>query len=283
MIFGTGDKMQDNSALGRAMAMVRDLRERCPWDRAQTRETLRPYLVEEALELDHALGESDIGQIRAELSDLLLHLAFQLVIGEERREFTTDQVAEELEAKMRRRHPHLFDLGEPEPWENIKRREREGHVLAGLVPTLPDLLMAFRLQQRAAAIGFDWPDTSGPVEKVREELAEVEHELRRESSDQEVTDHPDPNAPGPPPRDALVEEIGDLLFAVVNLARKAGVQPGPALDRANRKFRQRFEAVERLAGDRGIDVGSAGLNLLDGLWNEVKARDTADVPAAGRQ
>ena len=281
MIFGTGDKMQDNSALGRAMATVRDLRQRCPWDRAQTRETLRPYLVEEALELDHALGEGDVPQIRGEVSDLMLHLAFQLVIAEERREFTADQVADELEAKMRRRHPHLFDLGKTEPWEGIKRRERKGHVLAGLVPTLPELLMAFRIQQRAAAIGFDWPDTSGPVEKVREELAEVEGELA-ESSNPEGAD-PDPNAPGQLPSDALVEEIGDLLFAVVNLARKAGVQPCPALDRANRKFRQRFEALERLAGDRGIDVGSAGLSVLDGLWNEVKARDITDVSAGGRQ
>ena len=281
MIFGTGDKMQDNSALGRAMATVRDLRKRCSWDRAQTRETLRPYLVEEALELDHALGEGDVAQIRGEVSDLLLHLAFQLVIAEERREFTSDQVADELEAKMRRRHPHLFDLGKAEPWEEIKRRERKGHVLAGLVRTLPELLMAFRLQQRAAAVGFDWPDTSGPVEKVREELAEVEDELRAESS-HEVAD-PDPNAPGQLPSDALVGEIGDLLFAVVNLARKAGVQPGPALDGANRKFRQRFEAVEQLASDRGIDVGSAGLDVLDWLWNEVKARDTTDVSAAGRQ
>jgi len=282
MIFGTGDKMQDNSALGRAMATVRDLRKRCPWDRAQTRETLRPYLVEEALELDHALGEGEVAQIRGEVSDLLLHLAFQMVIAEERREFTADQVADELEAKMQRRHPHLFDLGKAEPWEEIKRRERKGHVLSGLVPTLPELLMAFRLQQRAAAVGFDWPDTSGPVEKVREELAEVEHEFRAGSTDHVAPD-PDPNAPGQFPSEALAQEIGDLLFAVVNLARKAGVQPGPALDRANRKFRQRFEAVERLASDRGIDVGSAGLNVLDGLWDEVKARDTTDVSAAGTQ
>jgi nucleoside triphosphate diphosphatase len=282
MIFGTGDKMQDNSALGRALATVRDLRKRCPWDRAQIRETLRPYLVEEALELDHALGEGDVAQIRGEVNDLLLHLAFQLVIAEERREFTADQVADELEAKMRRRHPHLFDIGKAEPWENIKRRERKGHVLAGLVPTLPELLMAFRLQQRAAAVGFDWPDTSGPVQKVREELAEVEEEVRGESLHHKAAD-PDPNAPGQLPSDALVEEIGDLLFAVVNLARKAGVQPGPALDRANRKFRQHFEVLERLAADRGIDVGSAGLSVLDGLWNEVKARDIADVSAGGRQ
>src|SRR6266446_2367552 len=119
-------KMPHNSraedvALARALALVRDLRARCPWDRAQTRETLRPYLVEEALELDHALGEGDVARIRGEVSDLLLHLAFQLVIAEERREFTADQVANELEAKMRRRHPHLFDLGKAEPWEEIKR------------------------------------------------------------------------------------------------------------------------------------------------------------------
>ena len=246
--------MQDNSALGRAVAMVRDLRRRCPWDRAQTRHTLRPYLVEEVLELDHALGEGDSGAIRGEVSDLLLHLAFQLVIAEERGEFTADEVADLLERKMRRRHPHLFDLGESEPWERIKRRERGGKTLGGVVPTLPPLLKACRLQERAASVGFDWPDVSGPLDKVREELAEVEREL-------EI---------GKPGAAALTEEIGDLLFAVVNLARKAGVQPGPALDRANRKFRERFEAVEALCAERGIDLDTAGLEVLDGLWEEVK-------------
>ena len=281
MIFGPGDKMQDNSALARAVAMVRDLRRRCPWDRAQTRDTLRPYLVEEVLELDHALGEGNVLQIRGELSDLLLHLAFQLVIAEERGEFTAEQVAADLEAKMRRRHPHLFDLGNAEPWEGIKRRERKGHVLAGLVPTLPELLMAYRLQQRAAAVGFDWPDVTGPIEKIREELSEVEEQLAAASSDPEGTEA-DPNAPGSPPSEDLVGEIGDLLFAVVNLARKAKVQPGPALDRANRKFRQRFEAVERLANERGIEIGSAGLEVLDGLWNEVK-NDAESVKSKSEQ
>ena len=262
--------MQDNSALGRAMAMVRDLRKRCAWDRAQTRETLRPYLIEEALELDHALGEGQSPQIRGELSDLLLHLAFQLVLAEELAEFTTDDVARELEAKMRRRHPHLFDLGEAEPWERIKRRERRGNVLGGLVPTLPPLLMATRLQERAASVGFDWPDVSGPLDKVHEELAEVADELR--GHHQAPTSPPaDPNAPERAPSKELIDEIGDLLFAVVNLARKAGVPAGPALDRANRKFRERFEGMERLAAERGIDFSSAGLDVLDGLWNEVKA------------
>ncbi|MGH7508663.1 MAG: nucleoside triphosphate pyrophosphohydrolase [Gemmatimonadales bacterium] len=244
------------------MATVRDLRERCPWDRAQTRETLRPYLVEEVLELDHALSEGEIAGIQAELSDLLLHLAFQLVIAEESRDFTASEVADELEAKMRRRHPHLFDLGRAEPWEQIKRRESRGHVLAGLVPTLPPLLMAYRLQERAASVGFDWPDVGGPVAKIREELAEVEEELRS-----------GPNAP-PAPSQELADEIGDLLFAVVNLARKAGVQPGPALDRTNRKFRNRFEEMELLAARRGLDVSTAGLEALDRLWNEVKRVDS---------
>jgi MazG family protein len=263
--------MQDNSALGRAMMMVRDLRNRCPWDRAQTRETLRPYLVEEALELDHALGEGEPGEIRGEVSDLLLHLAFQLVIAEELGEFTGADVAGELEMKMRRRHPHLFELGDAEPWEHIKRRERKGHVLGGLIPTLPPLLMAYRLQERAASVGFDWPDVQGPLDKIREELAEVETELPTLHRGPDAPRQTDPNTPGRAPSQELVNEIGDLLFAVVNLARKAGIQPGLALDRANRKFRHRFEEIERLAGERGIDVSAAGLEVLDGLWDEVKA------------
>jgi MazG family protein len=271
--------MQDKSALGRAVAMVRDLRERCPWDRAQTRETLRPYLVEEVLELDHALGTGEPAPIREELSDLLLHLAFQLVIAEERGEFTADQVAEDLEAKMRRRHPHLFQLGAAEPWERIKRRERQGRTLAGIIPTLPSLLLAYRLQERAASVGFDWPDVEGPLAKVREELVEIEHELAQQAPEQTAGDA-DPNAPGPEPSRRLAEEIGDLLFAAVNLARKAGVQPITALDAANRKFRERFQAMERLAAERGIDVGSAGLNVLDGLWDEVKHATAAGTGTA---
>jgi nucleoside triphosphate diphosphatase len=266
--------MQDNSVLERAMAMVRDLRKRCAWDRAQTRETLRPYLIEEALELNHALGDGNIDHIRGELSDLLLHLAFQLVLAEERKEFSATNVVEELEGKMRRRHPHLFDLGDAQPWERIKRRERRGNVLGGLVPTLPPLLMATRLQERAASVGFDWPDIAGPLQKVREELGEVEQELHRRNS-VPGSDN-DPNAPGPAPADELIEEIGDVLFAVVNLARKARVQAEPALEKANRKFRDRFEKMEQLAARRGIEVESAGLEVLDGLWDEVKAVNNSE-------
>lgn len=263
--------MQENSALGRAMKMVRDLRSRCPWDRAQTRETLRPYLVEEVLEVDQAIVAGDPGLLRDEMGDFLLHLAWQLVLAEELKEFTADEVADDLVAKMKRRHPHLFDLGPAQPWELLKRRERPRGTLEGLPPTLPPLLRAFRLQERAASVGFDWDDVHGPLAKVREEVAEVEEHLPavgRPGGGETApyTEHRPPAYAA----EELIDELGDLLFAVVNLARKAGVAPGNALDRANRKFSDRFRAVERLATERGIDLHSAGLKKLDELWDEVK-------------
>jgi MazG family protein len=263
--------MQENSALGRAMLVVRDLRNRCEWDRAQTRETLRPYLVEEVLELDAALRENNPVTIREEMGDFLLHLAWQFVIAEEQGEFSPGDAAGDLERKMRRRHPHLYDLGPAEPWEQLKRKEREGGIFAGLPATLPSLAMAYRLQQRAAAVGFDWPDTGGPAEKVREELGEVESELAARPSP-----GVDPGEVSPPhhlPPDALVDEIGDLLFAAVNLARKAGVDPGLALDRANLKFQKRFGEVERLAAEKGLELDRVGLEKLDELWEAIKREE----------
>jgi MazG family protein len=259
--------MQDNSALGRAIAVVSDLRRRCPWDRAQTRETLRPYLVEEVLELDHALGQDDQDKIRDETGDFLLHLAWQFVIAAEREEFTPADIAGDLETKMRRRHPHLYDLGPAESWQRLKKKEGRKHLLEGLPPTLPSLAMAYRLQERAAGVGFDWPDPAGPAAKVREELAEVEAELSQPEALRSSSIEP-----GAPtlPSEELVDEIGDLLFAVVNLARKAHVHPSLALDRANRKFQTRFAAVEQIAEARGIDLAAAGLEKLDEIWDEVK-------------
>jgi MazG family protein len=256
------------------MEMVRDLRERCPWDRAQTRESLRPYLVEEVLEVDQALAQNDPDLLRDEMGDFLLHLAWQLVLAEELGEFTAAEVADDLVTKMRRRHPHLFDLGPAQPWEHLKRRERTRGTLEGLPPTLPPLLCAFRLQERAASVGFDWNDVHGPLAKVREELREVEEHLPEAGkkvgakAGKYVEHTPEPRA-----SEELAEEIGDLLFAVVNLARKAGVAPGVALDRANRKFTERFRGVERLAAGRGIDLHTAGLARLDALWDEVKGEE----------
>ncbi len=250
--------MQENSALRRAVAIVRDLRRRCPCDRVQTRETIRPYLVEEVFELDHALAEGDRHAVREEVADLLLHLAWQLVLAEELGDFSAAAVADDLEAKMRRRHPHLFDLGPGAGWERLKHREGRTGVLEGLPQALPALLLACRLQERAASVGFDWPDPQGPAAKVREELREVEVALAT------------PSGTDPAASESVVEEIGDLLFAVVNLARKTRVSPTIALERANRKFRDRFRRVEALAAERGLDLHSAGLAALDRLWDEVK-------------
>jgi len=257
--------MQGDSALGRALGLVRELRQRCPWDRAQSPQTLRPYLVEEALELDHAIQTDDPEAMRDELGDLLLHLAFQIVIAEERSQFNAEVVTRTLEEKMWRRHPNLFGetrgtggAGDHQGWELAKRREpRAGGkrgTLAGLPPTLPPLLMAYRLQERAAGIGFDWPDAKGPMEKVKEETAELEREQ------------------GAGRREEVEEEIGDLLFATVNLARKLGIEAGQALERANLKFMARFEKVEKLAEARGLELGRASLEQLDKLWDEVKQR-----------
>src|SRR5437867_4834467 len=181
------ESARGDGALARALALVRDLRARCPWDRAQTRETLRPYLVEEALELDQALKDGEPAELRDELGDLLLHLAFQIVIGEERHELDAKTVTRALEEKMWRRHPKLFGDSEApdhDGWERVKKRERGAGsgTLRGLPPSLPPLLMAFRLQERAAGVGFDWPDAAGPMEKVKEELHELQAELAREGT-----------------------------------------------------------------------------------------------------
>src|SRR5467141_224718 len=209
------------------------------------------------------IGSGGPEEMHNELGDLLLHLAFQIVIAEERSQFTAVVVTHTLEDKMWRRHPNLFGEGRKSRddhagWELVKRREPRAGVkrgtLAGLPPTLPPLLMAYRLQERAAGIGFDWPDAKGPLAKVKEETAEIEKEQ------------------GAGRREEIEEEIGDLLFAAVNLARKHGIEAGQALERANLKFMQRFEKVEKLAEERGLEMGRASLEELDKLWDEVKAK-----------
>lgn len=257
--------MQEDSRLEDALALMRDLRARCEWDHAQTHDSLRPYLIEEAHELDDALRAGDVRQMREELGDVLLQVLFHSVIAEEKGEFGPGDVAASLIDKMKRRHPHLYGGGEREPWEAMKARTRDS-IAEGLPPGLPALHRAHRLQDRAAGVGFDWSDTEGPAQKVEEELAEVREilpaaELERASG--ASSDAAEMRA--------LESELGDLLFAVVNLCRRAGVHASLALDRANDKFVRRFERVERLAADRGIVMGETDLATLDALWDEVKA------------
>ena len=250
------------------LALMRDLRRRCDWDAAQTHESLRPYLIEEAHEVDDALLAGDDSRLREELGDLLLQILFHSVIAEERGAFGLHDVAEGFVTKMKGRHPHLYGDGVREPWERMKAKKRES-IGEGLPAGLPSLHRAYRLQDRAAGVGFDWPTTAGPLEKVQEELEEVKVELA-ELGDTARDKTPRHDAT----HDRLQDEIGDLLFAVVNLARKAGVHPALALDRANQKFSNRFAGIEKLAKERGISVPEAGLAVLDSLWDEVKKTET---------
>jgi MazG family protein len=245
--------MQGDHGFGDILALVRDLRRRCDFDRALTRESLRPYLREELAEFEDALDHDDESKIAAELGDLLLHCAFQLVLAEERGAFDLAEVSRRLVAKMQARHPHLYGDGPKPDWERHKAEERTREaaargeatsILGRLPPGLPELERACRFQERAAAVGFDWPDVAGPLDKLEEEVREA--------------------------RANPAEEIGDVLFAAVNVARKAGVHPSAALRRATEKFAERFRTVERLAAERGLDVATAGLDRLDALWNEAK-------------
>lgn len=262
------------------LALMRDLRARCEWDRAQTHESLRPYLIEEAYEVDEAIQHAvrdgtpkADATLRDELGDLLLQVLFHSVVAEERGAFGLHDVADSLVTKMRARHPHLYPEPGEEPaarqgWEQMKARKRRA-IDEGLPDALPALHRAHRLQDRAAGVGFDWPDVAGPLEKVAEELEEVRAELAHV---------PPPELKhGLPVFDsqhaALEAELGDLLFAVVNLCRKAGVHASLALDKANAKFAARFGAIERLAAERGMDVNTAGLEALDRLWEEVKGAE----------
>ncbi|MBI4521462.1 MAG: nucleoside triphosphate pyrophosphohydrolase [Gemmatimonadetes bacterium] len=269
--------------LDRALALVEYLRAHCPWDRAQTPESLVPYLLEEAAEVADAIEGAGDRALEAEVGDLLLHVAFQIVLAEERTAFDRESVVNHLEQKMRERHPHVYGDGRQEAWESTKARarERQGRgVLEGLTPRLDPLLRAHRIQERVSGVGFDWDDAEGAWRKVAEELDEVQRVLTRgphanaglrgvkEASGRSGADaHATPlSEPSP----ELVEELGDLLFAVVNLARLSGVHATTALQRANAKFQTRFEALERLAAARGIKLGQASLSELDALWDEIK-------------
>ena len=225
-----------------ALALMRDLRARCEWDRAQTHSSLRPYLIEEAHEVDDAIAQGDDATLRAELGDLFLQVLFHAVVAEERGAFTMQDVAGALVEKMHARHPHLYGDGIKRSWESMKaEKARRSTLEDGLPSGLPSLHRAHRLQDRAAGVGFDWPNALGPLEKVREEIEELAAHVSPEGT---VAD-----------QDAFEAELGDLLFAVVNLARKTGVHGALALDRTNAKFVRRYAAMEALAAADGVEFG----------------------------
>ena len=255
----------DSAALNRLRAIVARLRapDGCPWDREQTHATLRNDLIEEAWEVVDAIGRNDHVHLREELGDLLLQVVMHSQIASEAGHFTLDEVAGEIGEKLVRRHPHVFGekkLGDSgavlKQWDEIKRQEKgAASVLDHISLALPALMRAEKVQKRAARVGFDWPDIRGVVEKIHEELGELE--AARQEGDQARVD----------------DEMGDVLFSVVNLARKLKAQPELALQQATNKFIDRFKKLEAVLAQRGLQFDRLTLAEMDEIWNTVKRDD----------
>ncbi len=267
---------RDIRRLVEIMARLRDPVQGCPWDREQTFLSIAPYTVEEAYEVADAIERGDMADLRDELGDLLLQVAFHARMAEEAGLFDFGGVVEAITEKLIRRHPHVFaDLRELDPdgvkalWGRIKAEEKRlraearavaGHsreapsgALGGVPTTLPALSRALKMQEKAAKVGFDWNDASAVIAKVREEIEEVEAEIGASS------------------REALSAEVGDLLFAAVNLARHLRVDPEAALRAANAKFERRFAHMERRLAEDGRKPETAGLDEMETLWAEAKS------------
>lgn len=251
-------------ALGRVIDTLDQLRLKCPWDRVQTNESLRPNTIEEVYELSDALIASDNANIKKELGDVLLHVLFYSKIGEEKTEFDIADVADALNSKLIYRHPHVFGETVAENahqvelnWEQIKLKEKGGNktVLSGVPQSLPALIKAYRVQEKAANVGFDWDDADGVWGKLKEEMGEFEAEVR--SGDKK----------------RMEEEFGDMLFSLVNVARKYGIHPDTALELTNRKFIRRFNGVEQRANDSGKKLKDMTLAEMDEIWNAIKAEE----------
>lgn len=249
-------------ALGKVIDTLDILRVECPWDRKQTNESLRPNTIEEVYELCEALLNSDKTNIKKELGDVLLHILFYSKIGEESGDFDIADVAEALNAKLIFRHPHVFgdtkvnDSHDVEQnWEQIKLKEKGGNktVLAGVPKSLPAMIKADRIQEKASNVGFDWDERSQVWDKVREEIGEVAKEIDAMSQDR------------------MEAEFGDLFFSLVNAARLYGVNPENALERTNQKFISRFNYVEAAAKKTGRNLKEMTLAEMDELWNEAKS------------
>ena len=257
--------MSEFQKLIQIMAQLRDPESGCPWDLKQTHETLRTSLIEESAEVLDAIESGDTANLREELGDLLLQVVFHAQLASEKGDFDMEDVAQTINEKLVRRHPHIFgDVKTDDAetvkanWEVIKAQEKaaRGEVqtsVLGEVPSeLPALASALKISARAAKVGFEWPDEAGVIAKLREEVGEVEQALAHESQDR------------------VAEELGDLLFTIVNLARWRGIDPELALRDNNRKFRGRFEQMETQARRRGWELEQLSEAQWDELWNEAK-------------
>lgn len=273
-------------AFGRFLDVLDTLREKCPWDRKQTNQSLRTNTIEEVFELSDALGKEDTPNICKELGDVLLHVCFYSKIGEEKEQFDVADVCNKLADKLIFRHPHVYHPSQvgassPKPlpygenlehddmqnadtaqkvienWEQIKLKEKDGNkrVLSGVPDALPSLIKAYRIQDKARNVGFDWEDKGDVWNKVREELGELETKLRKEDKERSL------------------QELGDFLFSVINAARLYKLNPDDALEKTNRKFISRFNYIEEHSIRQGKPLTEMSLEEMDNLWNEAKKQE----------
>ncbi len=236
-----------------------DLREKCPWDRKQTLQSLRQQTIEELYELTDAITEEDYKSIREELGDLMLHIVFYAKIGAEKEKFTITDVLTGICDKLVARHPHIYgdvkvenEEDVKQNWEKLKLKEGKTSVLSGVPVSLPALVKAMRLQTKARTVGFEWDTTSQVLDKVKEETLELEEAVQKGNQDE------------------IEAEFGDLLFALVNYSRFLKIDAENALERTNKKFIRRFKAMETLAAETGRTLDEMSLQEMDGLWNRIK-------------
>lgn len=253
-------------AFGRLLDIMDDLREKCPWDRKQTFDSLRQNTIEETYELATAISRHDMNEISKELGDVLLHVVFYAKMGSETNDFDIADVCNRLCDKLVFRHPHVYGDEAAQNaeevsklWEQVKLKEKGGNrtVLGGIPDSLPSLVKAYRIQDKVANVGFDWEKREDVWDKVKEEIAEFEEELTSERVN-ELTN------------ERVSEEFGDLMFALINAARLYKIKPDNALEQTNLKFIRRFNYIEQRAKEQGKDLKDMCLEEMDALWNEAK-------------
>ena len=252
-------RKQQLAAFNRLLDIMDDLREKCPWDKKQTLESLRHLTIEETYELADAILENDLNEIKNELGDVLLHLVFYAKIGAEKKSFDIADVANAICDKLISRHPHIYgdvvvkDENEvKENWEKLKLKEGKNSVLEGVPKSLPAMIKANRIQDKVAGVGFDWEEPFQVWEKVQEEISELNEEIKKRS------------------KNSIESEFGDVLFSMINFARFIGVNPENALEKTNKKFINRFQYLEKAAKKEGKKLSEMTLSEMDVYWEKSK-------------
>ena len=257
------NKESKMEAFGQLLDIMDCLREKCPWDKKQDFESLRPLTIEECFELNEALLHKDYHDVCKELGDIIMHIVFYAKVGDEQHLFDIQDVLESVCAKLKFRHPHIYGDVQVKTasdvennWEKLKQREKDGNkmVLSGVPDSLPSMIKAYRMQDKVRGVGFDWQHKEEAWEKVKEETAEVQAEMLADTTDKQ----------------ALEMEFGDLMFSLINVARLYKINPDNALEASNCKFRNRFNYVETKAKEQGLELKDMTLEQMDALYNQSK-------------